>query len=106
MTDLPFKTNEWLEEEIEIPAFEPVVDEVNNRVEIKQTTKKATRRTMYVDSKPTRVICNNHKYICLDKGKYLFRCTKCSWHKIALPISFKFDPETGILTSRTTGIQV
>lgn len=100
----PFKTNEFIEEEVNIPSFEPVVKE--DHVEFKQTTKKATRKTFYSDQKPKQVICTNHKYICLDKGKYSFKCVKCSWHKIAFPHLFKFDPETGILSNRKTGARV
>ena len=105
MTDFPHKLNEWIEEEVDVPSTETVVNEKENRVEFKQNTRKATQKTIYLDSKPTRVICGDHHYTCIDKAKYVFKCTKCDWHKIAFPVTYKFNPETGKLIHRETGIQ-
>lgn len=107
MNDFPHPLNTVIEEEIEIPSFEPTVNEKKSRVEFKETTQKATRKTIYIDqSNPTKVICNKHKYACINKGKSIFKCTKCDWHRIALPVTFKFDEKTGILTYRKTGIRI
>ena len=103
--DFPHPLNTFIEEEVDMPTFTPGVDEKNNRVEFKQEMKKVKQRTIYVDSKPTRLVCSAHIYACINKGKYHFKCTKCDWHRIALPITFKFDPETGILTYRESGIR-
>lgn len=109
MTNQPFDKplNQWIEDEVDVPTFEPQVNEAEGRVEFTQTTKKVKRRTMYSDAKPTRIVCSKHEYYCADKGKYLFKCRNagCQWHRIAPPISFKFDPETGILTHRHTGVR-
>lgn len=101
--DKPLDT--WVEEEVEIPAFEPVVDEKNNRVEFKRTTKKAIQKTFYSEGTTSKLVCapGQHHYFPLDKGKYLFGCTKCTWKRFAYPTSYKFDPETGQLTHRITG---
>lgn len=99
----PFPLNTWIQEEIDVPSFDPVVNEKEKRVEFNQTTKKATQKTYYAHSTPRRVVCSNHVYTCLDKPKYLFKCTKCDWHKILYPVTYKFDPETGIVTHRETG---
>lgn len=104
MPKYPFKTNEFIEEEVDVPSFEPVVNEKKKRVEFRRTTVKATRKTMFVDSKPRRVICKDHKYFPIDKGKYTFKCMNCDWHRIAPPITFKFDQKTGKLTYRETGV--
>lgn len=105
MSKYPFKTNEWIEEEVKIPAYEAVLDEKNKRIEYKQTTKKATRRTQYIDSKPRQVVCGEHVYHPIKKGSYTFRCAKCDWHLITNPRDFKYDPKTRIVTYRETGIR-
>ena len=98
--------NVWTEEEVEVPTFKPEYNEKEKRLEVKQSTTKIKQRTMYVDSRPSTVVCSQHIYFPKDKGKSLFKCKNCAWHRIALPISFKFDPETGILTRRKTGERV
>ena len=99
-------TDQWIDEEIEIPVMAPQLNEETGKYEITRTTKKVTQRTFYAHTTPTKVICKDHQYICLDKGKYLFKCIHCDWHRIAPPVTFKFDPTTGKLTYRKTGVQV
>lgn len=99
----PFKTNEWIEEDSEIPVISPVVNEKEKRVEFVHTTQKVKQKTYYADSKPIQVVCKDHVYICLDKHKYLFKCTKCDWHRILSPITHKYDPVTGFVTYRESG---
>ena len=100
--------NSWVEEEVEMPVFTPVVNEEENRVEFKQEMKKVRQRTFYSNAKPTRLMCADHVYACINKGKYLFKCQTrgCGWHRIAPPVTFKFDPATGFLTYRESGIRV
>jgi hypothetical protein len=106
-TDHPgVRLNEFIEEDVQMPVMTPVVDEKNGRIEFKQEMKTVKQKTMYVDSKATKVICNAHVYVCVNKGKYHFKCTKCDWNRIAPPVTFKFNPETGILSYRENGIRV
>ncbi len=106
MADFDKPLNTWIEEEVDMPVFTPKVNEAAGRVEFTQETKRVKQRTIYSDSKPTRVVCGAHEYACLDKGKYLFKCKKCDWHKFAYPVTYKFDPTTGIITYRSSGIRV
>ena len=99
-------TNQWIEEEVEVKVMTPTFDPVTKNVTLKEETQKATQKTFYSDSIPNTVICSDHVYVCLDKGKYLFKCTKCSWHRVAPPVGFKFDEATGILTRRGTSVRV
>ena len=96
--------NEFIEEEIEIPAFEPVVNEKMKRVEFRQTTKKATRKTFYAKSTPRKLMCapGEHFFYPKDKKKSLFACNKCGFHKIAYPVTYKYYPETGQLVHKIT----
>lgn len=95
-------TNKWIEEEIEVPSFEPVVNEKAGRVEYTQRMIKATRKTFYAESKPRKLICNDHFFYPEDKKKALFACNKCSYKKIAYPVTYRYNPETGKLTHRIT----
>lgn len=95
--------NQWIEEEVEMPVFTPEVNEDEGRVEFTQTTKKVKQKTFYSDSPPRRVVCANHEYICLSKPKSLFKCTKCDWNRIALPVTYRYNPETKELIHRETG---
>ena len=101
-------TNTWLEEEVEVTTYEPEFDKETESVKIVQKKLKVPQRTYYADSKPQKLVCANHVYACINKGKYMFRCKNrgCSWHRIAPPVSFRFDPQTGILTRRDTGERV
>lgn len=103
--DRPFDkpTNTWIEEEIEMPVMVPHVNEKEKRVEIVQEMKKVKQRTFYADSPQKRVVCNNHHYLCINPGRYVYKCSRCDWHRIAFPISYKFDPTAGTLTHRKTG---
>ena len=106
MSDFPGKTNEWIEEEIDVPVMKPRVNERKKRVEFVPTTEKATKKTFYADSPLKRIVCNKHVYRCIDKGKYVFKCKNCDWHRVAYPVTHKFNPKTGILSNRKTGDRV
>lgn len=98
--------NEWIEEDVDVKVMTPTFDPETKKVELKQEIKRVKQKTYYSDSAPTRLVCTDHVYRCIDKGKYKFKCVKCDWHRIALPVSFKFDEATGILTRRDTGVRV
>jgi len=100
--------NTFIEEDIEIPSFEPVVNEKEKRVEFKQTTQKATRKTFYAHSEPKRIVCSGgtHEFRCIDRGKYVFKCVNCDFHKISYPVTYRFNQQSGKLTHRLTGVQV
>lgn len=102
MSDFDKPLNQWVEEEIEIPSFEPVVNEAEKRVEYNQVMKKATRKTYYSDSRPRQLICNDHFFYPEDKKKALFACNRCRYKKIAYPVTYRYNPETGKLTHRVT----
>lgn len=108
MTKFPHKTNQWIEEEVEIPTMTPVINEGMKRVEFKQTTQKATRKTFYSDSPTKKVVCagGEHKFRCVDKGKYIFKCRHCDFHKVAFPVTYRYNQQTGKLTHRITENQV
>jgi len=97
--------NQWIEEDINVDVMTPVVDE-KGKIKIEKQTQTFKQKTFYAQSTPNRVVCNEHIYFCQDKGKYLFRCTKCDWNRVAPPITFKFDESTGILTRRLSGVRV
>lgn len=101
----PKPTNQWIEEDVEVKVMTPVFDPKTRNVTVKEETKVMKQKTYYSDSKPSTVVCAEHVYRCVDKGKYLFKCTKCRWSKIAYPVSYRFDPETGILSNRITGVR-
>jgi len=98
-------TNEWIEEDVDIKVMTPTFDPETNTVKLKEEIKKVKQKTYYAQSTPSTVICAEHVYRCENKGRYLFKCTKCAWHRIAYPVSYRFDPETGILTNRKTGVR-
>jgi hypothetical protein len=98
--DFPHKLNEFITEEVEIPATLPVYDDKTKKVSFQEVTQKAVQKTFYAHSVPRQAICTDHVFDCLDKGRYLFRCQKCTWTQIAPPRSFRFDPQTGKLTRR------
>ena len=99
-------TNEWIEEDVEIKVVSPVFDPETKRVELKQESKMVKQKTFYSNSTPSRVVCKEHIYVCLDKGKYHFKCTKCDWNRILFPVTYRFDEKTGIATNRITGVRV
>jgi hypothetical protein len=99
-------TNEWIEEDVEVKVMTPVFDEKTKNMTLKEETKIVKQKTYYADSVPSTVVCNEHVYLCLDKGKYHFKCRKCAWNRIAPPVTFRFDEGTGILTRRSDGSRV
>jgi len=101
-------TNEWIEEDVEIPMMTPKVNPEKGRVEFTQSNKKAKRRTFYSDSPNKKMVCpeGSHVFYCIDKGKYIFKCKNCDWHKIAFPVTYKFNKETGELIHRVTNKRV
>ena len=96
--------NKWVEEEVEVPSFEPVVNEKMKRVEFKQTTRKATRKTMYAHSEPRKLMCSQGKHFFYpkDKKKSLFACNSCGLHKVAYPVTYRYNAETGKLIHKIT----
>lgn len=96
--------NEWVEEEVEIPSFEPVVNEQAERVEFRQTTRKATRKTYYAKSEARKLLCSSgdHFFYPKDKKKSIFVCNKCSFHKIAYPVTYRYNHKTGQLQHKIT----
>ena len=99
-------TNEWIDEDIEVKVVSPVFNEKTHTVTLKEETKTVKQKTYYADSTPAMIVCKEHVYLCVNKGKYHFKCTKCDWNRIAPPVSFKFDESTGILTRRASGVRV
>jgi chromatin remodeling complex protein RSC6 len=99
----PFKTNEFIEEEVEVPTFTPVFDEKNNRVNFESTTKKVTQKTMYIDVEPKTLVCSDHQYIPHRPNKYLFKCEKCTWQMKVNPTLVKYDPKLKKFIVRETG---
>lgn len=108
MTDKPFDkpTNQWIEEEINLPVMTPVFNPTTKRVEVQEDSIKVKQKTFYSDSPASRVVCNNHHYDMIDPGKYMFKCRKCDWHRIAPPVTFRYNSETGELLRRKTGQRV
>ena len=106
MANYPFKVNEFIEEDVPIEVTTPVYDPKTKKVELKKETQTFKQKTYYSDSPPKKIVCNEHTYVCVNKGRYLFQCTKCDWRRFALPVSFKFDPDTGVLTRRNSNIRV
>jgi hypothetical protein len=97
--DKPLDT--WIEESVEVPTFTPHVNEAESRVEITQGKKTVKQRTIYTKGVERKVICSNHHYVSLDRGRYLFRCTKCDWSRVAYPHTYRF--ENNKLINRKTG---
>jgi beta-N-acetylglucosaminidase len=110
MTEAKFDKplNEWVEEDVEVPVLTPEFDEKKKTVKIKRENQIFKQKTFYSNAPQRKVICaqGTHKFACTNKGKYIFKCVKCDFHKIAYPVTFKFDPKTGILSYRKTGIRL
>ena len=68
--DKPLET--WITEDVEMLVNTPKVNKEKKRVEFTQEMKTVKQKTFYSDSKPKTVICKQHVYYCVDKGKYLF----------------------------------
>lgn len=99
-------TNEWIEEDIDLQVMSPVFNPETKRVELKEETKRVKQRTYYSDNPASRVVCNSHHYLPFDMGKYMFKCSKCDWHRIAPPVTFQYLPDTGELVRRKSGQRV
>lgn len=100
--------NQWIEEEVEVPQMVPKVNQKEKRIEFEQKKVKATQKTFYASSPKKKMICakGTHYFACINRGKYIFKCHNCDYHKIAYPVTFKFDPDTGVLAYRDSGIRV
>ena len=98
--------NKWIEEEVEIPVMKPKINKAKGRIEFTQSKQKATQKTYYANSPQKRVVCDDHFFVLINPGKYIFKCKNCDWHKIAYPVTYRYNPETGKLTHRKTGVQL
>lgn len=98
--------NEWIEEDVDVKVMSPIYNPQTKRVEIKEDVKRVKQKTFYSDSPASRVVCNNHFYLPFDMGKYMFKCRKCDWHRIAPPVTFQYLPDTGELIRRSSGERV
>jgi hypothetical protein len=94
------KTNEWIEEEVEIDSYDvkdgKLVPEKSKHIQ----------RSMYIDAKPKRVVCSRgkHHWYPVDIHEYIFACQNCKRKVRAFPVTYKF--EDGKLTHRDTGVTV
>lgn len=95
--------NTWIEEDVEIKVMTPQFDIKTGSTKLKEETKKVKQKTFYSNNPTNLVICNKHHYVLQDKKKYIFKCTKCGWHKVAYPVTYNYNPETGELIHRETG---
>ena len=100
------KLNEWTTEEVEIPVFKPELDEKNKRISIKATVEKVTQKVYYSNSVPRNVICSDHFYLPLNPGKYIFKCRKCDYHYKGNTLTHKYNPTTGKICFRATGVPI
>lgn len=100
--------NEWIEEEVDVPVFKPRVNEKLKRVEFVQGTEKATKRTYYAKSDPRKVVCapGQHFFYPENRKKSIFACNRCNYHKIAYPVTYKYNSETGQLIHKITQKEV
>jgi hypothetical protein len=98
--------NTWIEEEVDVKVISPSFDHKTKQVTLNEEVKKAKQRTYYSDSPANVVVCSHHKYKMIDRGKYLFKCINCSWHRIAPPVTYKYNPETMELRRRDTNERV
>lgn len=96
--------NEWIEEEVEVPSFEPIVNEKMKRVEFKQTTRKATKKTFYAKSEPRKLLCSSgeHFFYPKDRKKSIFACNRCGFHKVAYPVTYKYNQDSGQLQHKVS----
>lgn len=95
--------NEWVEEEVMVREVVPEVDEKNNKVHLTYKDVPHQQKTMYVQPKTSIAKCEDgqHNWLCIDRHKYLFSCTKCPYRYKAFPITFDF--KDGHLIHRVTG---
>lgn len=79
MNEFPHKLDTWVEEEIDIPVIEPVLNEKQEVVGIKHTTRKATQKTMYTKAVETKVSCSDgsHDYFIPDRHNHVAHCKSC-----------------------------
>jgi len=72
--------NTWIEEEIEIPSMEPIIDKRGNVAGVKQRTTKATRKTHYSKlSDPQKMSCfeKDHSWYIPDPHIHIAHCKNC-----------------------------
>lgn len=80
MSDFPHKLNEWVEEEKEIPTFDPIVDKKGNITGVKEGIRKVSEKVMYTQlSTPQILSCNElqHYWFIKDRHSHIAHCKKC-----------------------------
>jgi hypothetical protein len=72
--------DEWVEEEIEIPVIEPVLNKKMEVVGLKHSKRKASQRTIYTQSKEERISCSKgqHNWHIPDKHDHVAHCYNCT----------------------------
>jgi len=97
------KLNEWVEEEVDVTTFKPVLSEDKNSVVIKTGVEKIKEKVFYSQSPARMVICGKHFYVPLNPKQYIFKCKNCDYHYHARIPTHKYNPETGELSNREAG---
>jgi hypothetical protein len=101
MSKYPFKLDKWEMEESEIDVNVPDIDVKTGKVVgFKKESMPIIERVYRSEAKSQQLVCGDHNYECVDKHKYIFKCTRCSYSRIAYPCSY--DLLEGKLVPRET----
>jgi hypothetical protein len=87
----PFKTNEFIEEDITVRKV--VAKEEEGKLKLEYENVPAKRKTMYIDSPVKKLVCKrgSHHFVMLDNRKYIFTCSNCSLHFKAFPHLYRYE---------------
>jgi hypothetical protein len=97
------KLNTETLEEIDVTVIKPEFD--GKKVTFKTAVEKQTQKVTYVQSTPRLVICQNHFFMPSDPKKYIFKCKNCDYNYKAQIITHKYNPQTGEILFRETGLR-
>lgn len=101
--DFPHKLDEWITESV--PVTKNTFNEKTG--EITQDTITIDKKVKYIRVKPEKHRCKQGEHIfkSLDKGRYIFGCTKCQYSRQVFPGVYKLTSE-GFLIKTATGERV
>lgn len=104
MPDMP-KLDTWMEEPVEVPSFQAVVNKKGDVVGIEKGTTTKYIKTIYSKVEPKKMSCadRQHFWVMTDKHRHIASCRNCTKNRFlravyeAIKEGHIIDRETGIL---------
>jgi hypothetical protein len=95
---------EWIEEDVQVLKHK--FDLEKKRVVSVYEMEK--QKTMYINAPKEKYRCKNgeHEFVCIDKHKYIFSCTKCQFCRKVYPTKYMYNSKTKKLIDKSTGIAI